>query len=152
MMMSSERDARESRQVCYGRRLQIGRGRCRSISTKIKKRREIQIVDKKRKYTADLPEKMQHYFSDYAESGLPSFGKFAHTVGLTSAELLGMRRHREFEKAYNECKAIRRDYLIDRALEKKFDSSFAKFLISLENEDNEAEDRGDVVVHLEVSE
>ena len=42
------------------------------------------------------------------------------------------RTHAKFDEAYRECNEIRRDYLIDNALSKRFDSSFTKFLISLE--------------------
>ena len=110
------------------------------------------MARKKSKYHEHLPEVMKQYFSEYAGSGLPSFGKFAVMAEMTLDELLAMRRYPEFEDAYNECKSIRRDYLIDRALEKRFDGSFAKFLISLENEDDEAEDRGEFQIRLEVME
>lgn len=107
---------------------------------------------KRRKYSSDLPRKMYLYFLGYGEGGLPSFRKFASTLGLTLEELTSLRRHREFERAYRECKEIRRDYLIDRALERKFDGSFAKFLITLEDEREADEDRGDLVLRLEVKE
>ncbi len=110
------------------------------------------MAKQKTKYSSDLPKRMYLYFLSYSDGGLPSFRKFASSVGLTLAELMKMRSHREFDRAYAECREIRRDYLIDKALEKRFDSSFAKFLISLENEAHEAEDRGDLVLRLEVKE
>lgn len=95
---------------------------------------------------------MYLYFLSYSDGGLPSFRKFASSVGLTLAELMKMRSHREFDRAYAECREIRRDYLIDKALEKRFDSSFAKFLISLENEADDTEESGELRLHLEVKE
>ena len=95
---------------------------------------------------------MYLYFLSYSDGGLPSFRKFASSVGLTLAELMKMRSHREFDRAYAECREIRRDYLIDKALEKRFDSSFAKFLISLENEADDMEESGELRLHLEVKE
>lgn len=60
-----------------------------------------------------------------------------------------MRRHKTFNSAYLECQQIRRDYLIDRALDKRFDSSFTKFLLTLDGE-AESNDSGDFTLHLEV--
>ena len=110
------------------------------------------MAGKKTKYSSEMPRKMYLYFIGYGEGGLPSFRKFASSIGLTLEELMKMRSHREFERAYIECKEIRRDYLVDRALERRFDSSFAKFLISLEDQRDEAEERGDLVLRLEVTE
>lgn len=110
------------------------------------------MAKQKTKYSDELPKKMYLYFLSYSEGGLPSFRKFASSVGLTLAELMKMRSHREFDRAYAECREIRRDYLIDKALEKRFDSSFAKFLISLEKEADDMEESGELVLHLEVKE
>lgn len=110
------------------------------------------MAKQKTKYSSDLPKRMYLYFLSYSDGGLPSFRKFASSVGLTLAELMKMRSHREFDRAYAECREIRRDYLIDKALEKRFDSSFAKFLISLENEADDMEESGELRLHLEVKE
>ena len=88
----------------------------------------------KPKYTEDLCGKMYLYFSGYDDRGLPSFSKFARSVRLTTEDIERFRKHPRFERAYRECQEIRRDYLIDRALDKRFDSSFAKYLISSEEE------------------
>ena len=87
------------------------------------------------KYTKDLPKRMYIYFAGYDEPlGLPSFGKFARSIGATLEELSSSRRVEKFDRAWRECSEIRRDYLIDMALAKRFDSSFAKLLLTLESE------------------
>ncbi len=87
------------------------------------------------KYTKDLSKRMYVYFAGYDEPlGVPSFGKFARSIGATLEELSSYRRVEKFDRAWRECSEIRRDYLIDMALAKRFDSSFAKLLLTLESE------------------
>lgn len=103
------------------------------------------------KYTSDLPRRMYTYFASYSDSvGAPSFAKFARSVGVTLGELEGYRRHGKFDRAYRECNEIRRDYLIDMALSKRFDSSFTKFLICEEYTEGKSEGDGVLNVVLEV--
>ncbi len=96
---------------------------------------------------------MYTYFHSYDDVGLPSFSKFARSIGATLADIEKFRKKKEFERAYTECNEIRRDYLIDQALSKKFDSSFSKLLFTLEygGGENAAEDR-ELTLRLEVSE
>ena len=102
------------------------------------------------KYQKDLARKMYLYFVGYSEpAGVPSFGKFARSIGLTLDELSDFRRIKRFDRAWRECLEIRRDYLIDMALTKRFDSSFAKFLLSLEADGETGEDSA-IAVSLEV--
>lgn len=117
-------------------------------------RPKLHMTDNKKhsKYSPEMPRKMYLFFLNYSDAGLPSFRKFAGSVGLTLEELTKMRSHKKFDAAFRECKEIRRDYLIDRALEKRMDGSFAKFLISIEDEREAAEDRGDLLLRLEVKE
>lgn len=76
---------------------------------------------------------MYIFFANYSEAvGLPSFLKFARSIGVTTEDIEAFREHKEFNRAYRECAEIRRDYLIDNALSKRFDSSFSKFLLSME--------------------
>ena len=91
-------------------------------------------VMKKRqtRYTKDLPRKLYTFFLNYDSPGVPSFSKFARSIGITLEELEACRKHGEFERAYQECSEIRRDYLIDNGLVKRFDSSFTKFLLTTE--------------------
>ena len=104
------------------------------------------------KYKKELAKRMYLYFANYSEpSGLPSFGKFARSIGVTLEELSTFRKRRHFDRAWRECDEIRRDYLIDMALTKRFDSSFAKFLLSLDAESGEGDD-GDIRISLEVIE
>ena len=63
--------------------------------------------------------------------------KFARSIGATVEELTAFRVHGEFDRAYRECNEIRRDYLIDNALCKRFDSSLVKYLLGLDTEDGE---------------
>ena len=94
---------------------------------------------------------MYLYFTNYAEGvGAPSFDKFAILKGVTLDELLSYRQKPNFERAYRECCEIRRDYLIDRALNKRFDPSFVKYLLS-ECESSESSD-GELSLRLEIVE
>ncbi len=83
-------------------------------------------------YNPDLPKKMYIFFSSYQEAGAPSFSKFARSVGVTLADIESYRTNKEFDRAYRECSEIRRDYLIDNGLVKRFDCSMAKFILSCE--------------------
>jgi hypothetical protein len=98
---------------------------------------------KKRRYESDLPRRLYTYFLTYSDSGAPSFSKFARSIGATLADVEGWRGHTEFERAYRECSEIRRDYLIDNALGKRFDSSLVKFLLTTEYKMGEDEVRDD---------
>ena len=105
------------------------------------------------KYSEDLPRKMYLYFIGYSESvGAPSFQKFARSVGATVAELESFRKRRSFERAWRECLEIRRDYLIDSALSRRFDPSFTKFLLSEEGETSDKTEDSGLSVLLEVIE
>ena len=96
---------------------------------------------------------MYGYFNAYGELGAPSFSKFARSIGATLSDIESFRKKEEFDRAYRECSEIRRDYLIDNALTKRFDSSFTKFLISLEYGESEgASADGELTLKLEVSE
>ncbi len=108
---------------------------------------------RKTKYSSDLPRRMYGFFTAYSDAGVPSFSKFARSIGATLAELEGFRSRKEFDRAYRECSEIRRDYLIDNALNKRFDSSFTKYLLSIEyGEAENASENGDLTLRLEVSE
>ena len=95
---------------------------------------------KKHKYEKTLPRDLYKFFSEFSDtSGVPSFEKFAIQKGITLEELTSYRRKTDFDRAYRECCEIRRDYLIDRALTKRFDPSFVKFLLT-ECEDDASDD------------
>jgi hypothetical protein len=99
-------------------------------------------VKRKRKhtrYTADMPRRMYSFFRDFSDpSGAPSIQKFARSIGMTVEEVGEWRRHEDFERAWRECNEIRRDYLIDMALLRRFDPSFVKFLLSDTEEPTDA--------------
>ena len=101
-------------------------------------------------YDRSLPRRMYTYFISYSDSGAPSYDKFAKSIGITLEELTGYRKHKKFDEAYRECGEIRRDYLIDNALTKRFDTSLVKFLLSSEfGMGDKAEDDSDR--HLSVT-
>ncbi len=95
-------------------------------------------MKKNNRYQKDFPHRLYLFFASYKEaSGAPSFLKFARSIGVTTEDVERFREHKEFDKAYRECAEIRRDYLIDNALSKRFDSSFTKFLLQDEAENGE---------------
>jgi len=103
------------------------------------------------KYRPEYPALMYRYFRGFDEQGAPSYLKFAESIGATREDIELWRRHKRFDRSYRECSEIRRDYLIDNALTRRFDPSFVKFLIGYEfGEDTSAD--GDVSVRLEVVE
>jgi hypothetical protein len=87
---------------------------------------------KEARYKPELPRLLYTFFTNYADIGAPSFEKFARGIGMTLEDIERFRSHTEFERAYRECNEIRRDYLIDNALCKRMDSSFAKFILGCE--------------------
>ena len=107
---------------------------------------------KKAKYDESLCGRMYRYFLGYDDRGLPSFTKFAASVGLKTDDIERFRSHGRFEAAYRECKAIRKDYIIDRALDKRFDGSFSKFLLSCDDVAVSDDDAGRITLNLKVEE
>lgn len=99
----------------------------------------------KRKCTKELCEKMYGFFKNYSGDGAPSFSKFARESGLTSERLESFRKNAEFDRIYRECMEIRRDIIIDKALCKRADASFAKFLLAEEG-GGSGEDRIDLTI------
>ena len=99
----------------------------------------IQLKEKKRKrikYDESLPSRLYTFFVTYQETNsVPSISKFARSIGATTEEIESFRSHKRFDEAYRECGEIRRDYLIDHALTKRYDPSFVKFLLSEGEED-----------------
>ena len=93
---------------------------------------------------------MYKYFYSFSDAaGAPSFVKFAMLHGITVEELISYRKKKDFDRAYRECCEIRRDYLIDRALNKRFDPSFVKFLLT---EDSPVEADDTLTLKLEIVE
>ena len=100
------------------------------------------------KYDKELPKRLYNYFRSYDEGGgAPSFVKFAVANGITPDTLQAFRKHKKFDLAYRAANEIRRDYLIDRALSRRFDPSFVKFLLGEEfGEEGEDERSLDVIL------
>ena len=90
-------------------------------------------MKRKIKYSPDMPRLMYTFFISHNDTAsAPSFEKFARSIGATLAEITRFREKREFDRAWRECSEIRRDYLIDSALTRRFDPSLVKFLLSAE--------------------
>ena len=117
-----------------------------------KERSESVKKKKAAKYSPDLPGRMYLYFISYEDRGAPSFLKFARSAGISSEDIERFRSHKSFDRAYRECQEIRRDYLIDRALDKRFDPGFTKFLLSIDLDRSDKEDINDFTLTLEVKE
>ena len=91
---------------------------------------------KRIKYSRDLPRRLYSFFKDWSDgTGAPSVEKFAISIGATLSDVERFRSHVDFERAWRECSEIRRDYLTDMALTRRFDPSFVKFLLTEETED-----------------
>ena len=104
----------------------------------------------KAEYRDDLPRRMYTFFAHYADVGAPSFSKFARSIGVTLSTIDVFRENAEFDRAYRECSEIRRDYLTDCALTRRYDSSFVKFLLSCEIEASESKD-SEISVNIRVA-
>ena len=82
-------------------------------------------------YNKEYCKKMLNFFTYGDGKALPSFPKFAFSIGAHTADLERWRQENgEFAMAYEECVARLCDMLKDGALVKRFDSSFVKFLLS----------------------
>lgn len=90
-------------------------------------------MKKKIKYSCDMPRLLYTHFISHSDTAsAPSFEKFARSIGATLDDIERFREKREFDRAWRECSEIRRDYLIDAALTRRFDPSLVKFLLTSE--------------------
>ena len=107
---------------------------------------------KKRTYERDLPRRLYTFFACYDdERSAPSLHKFARSQGYTTEQLRTFEgKHEDFARAIRECSEIRRDYLIDRALTKRFDASFTKYLLDEEGDSTQDTEDTSLSVTLEV--
>ena len=76
-----------------------------------------------------LSSEMVAYFRDYNGEGVPTFTKFAESMGTDTASLLESPSPC-FRRAYEECRRILCDRVADGALSRRLDPSFAKFYLS----------------------
>ena len=108
------------------------------------------ILKRKNKYRSDMPRRLYSFFANSADSGnIPSFEKFARSIGATLEDIENMRSHKKFDMAYREAGEIRRDYLIDGALTRRYDPSFTKFLLSYEfGMDEKAKEKDDTGIEV----
>ena len=83
------------------------------------------------KYKDEYPEAMIAWFRSTAEDGLtyPTFEGFADSIGVLSETLRGWRDNNDcFRSAYARCLDIQRRLILQRALDRTYDSNFAKFV------------------------
>ena len=108
------------------------------------------ILKKGKKYEKDLPRLLYSSFLTMVNDSVPpSFSKFARSTGLTLSELESFRRKdTELDRAWRECIEIRRDYLIDSALTRRYDPSFVKFLLSDEGSNESGDESINVTVKV----
>ena len=110
-------------------------------------------MKKGKKYDSTLPREMYLFFTDSISDSLPpSFSKFARKIGVTLEELEGYRKRKTFDKSWRDCLEIRRDYLIDCALTRRYDPSFVKFLLSSEGAEGEFGEDTSLSVSIKVEE
>ena len=112
-------------------------------------------MKRKIKYSNEMPRQLYSFFISDGVDGAPSFEKFARSIGATLEDVEILRKHKEFDRAYRECSEIRRDYLIDSALVRRYDPSFVKFLLAAEfgmgeKEKEKDNDNNALLVTLEV--
>ncbi len=109
------------------------------------------VLKKNKKYDKDFPRQLYTYFTtSVADFSIPSFSKFARSIGVTLDSLEAYRKHGEFDRAWRDCIEIRRDYLIDCALTRRHDPSFVKFLLDFEAERENEEDNGSFALTVKV--
>lgn len=82
-------------------------------------------------YKEEYAKKMLDFFAYGEGKGLPSFEKFAFSVGALRSDIERWRKESSlFSKCYDECVCRLCDMLTDGALIKRYDPSFVKFLLS----------------------
>ena len=82
-----------------------------------------------------IKEALLDYFKGFCgEGGAPSIAKFSKEYGISIAKLQRLGKRSDFREVMNECSELRRDYLIDCGLTKRFDASFVKFVLQFESE------------------
>ena len=93
------------------------------------------------KYNKEYSKRMLEFFTYVDGKALPSFPKFAFSIGARTADLEKWKHeNKDFAIAYDECVARLCDMLTDGALVKRFDSSFVKFLLSSKYGFSESDD------------
>lgn len=109
-------------------------------------------MKKGKKYDSTFPKQLYLFFINAVnDSSIPSFSKFARSVGLTLSELEAFKKHDEFERSWRDCLEIRRDYLTDCALTRRYDPSFVKFLLSAEFGVGEKSDEDDKDISVTIT-
>ena len=90
--------------------------------------------------TDQLKRALIDYFANYSGTdGAPSIVKFRKCHGLSYADFERLKSKRGFRDVLKECSEFRRDYLIDCGLTKRFDASFVKFVLQIEDESGESD-------------
>lgn len=93
-------------------------------------------------YQEEYAKKMLDFFAYGEGKGLPSFEKFAFSIGALRADLEKWRKESPaFSSCYDECVFRLCDMLTDGALIKRYDPSFVKFLLSSRYGFSESEEK-----------
>lgn len=104
-------------------------------------------------YDPSLERQMLSYFGGQIDSEYPTFSSFARRVGLPLAQLESWQRDiPAFHAVWEECRARQKSALIQGGLTKRFDPSFAKFLLCHEFGFGEENTEGELTVTVEVVE
>ncbi len=106
-----------------------GKGGHASMNTAVK------TASRRIAYKKEFIDEMLLFFSmpigDEYGGTLPSFVKFANSIGVTTATLLRWReKYPAFREAYEECRARLTDRLVDGVLARKYDASFVRAILS----------------------
>ena len=67
----------------------------------------------------------------------PTFARFAAELGVDLVDLQAWRSHPEFHRAYLACEALQKSILVENAMIGRYDSSFAKLLLTSEGQKTE---------------
>ncbi len=82
-------------------------------------------------YSQCFERQMLQYFKDTLPPEFPTFSCFASHIGVTTETLEAWRKSEAaFDTVWRECREIQRSHLITGGLAKRYDPSFAKFLLS----------------------
>ncbi len=82
-------------------------------------------------YSQCFERQMLIYFRDMVAPDFPTFASFAQHIGVTVKTLCEWRdTHAAFADVWEECREIQRARLIEGGLAKRYDVSFAKYILT----------------------
>ncbi len=82
-------------------------------------------------YSQCFERQMLIYFKDTQAPDFPTFSSFANHIGVTVKTLEAWRDSQPaFRDVWEECREIQRDRLIEGGLARRYDASFAKYILT----------------------